>query len=80
MTINTEGMLILGGGSRIATAAKVAAKVAPNVVTGGVVAEAGPRPDFSLWTAEDDLLLANAMEVSICKFVSQLARYCTYLY
>ncbi|KAG0623118.1 hypothetical protein M758_3G149800 [Ceratodon purpureus] len=53
---------VKGGGSRIATAAKVAAQVAPNVVTGGVVAEAGPRPDFSLWTAEDDLTLANAME------------------
>lgn len=55
-----------GGGNRIATAAKVAAKAAPNVVTGGVVAEAGPRPDFSLWTVEDDLLLENAMEVCIC--------------
>nr|XP_024389733.1 uncharacterized protein LOC112289041 isoform X3 [Physcomitrium patens] len=53
---------VKGGGNRIATAAKVAAKVAPNVVTGGVVAEAGPRPDFSLWTVEDDLLLENAME------------------
>lgn len=63
-----------GGGNRIATAAKVAAKVAPNVVTGGVVAEAGPRPDFSLWTVEDDLLLENAMEVSICEnAVMQLA-------
>lgn len=48
-----------------ATAAKVAAEVAPDVVTGGVVAESGPRPDFSLWTVEDDLLLKNAMEVSV---------------
>lgn len=60
-------MLNPAGGNRIATAAKVAAKVAPNVVTGGVVAEAGPRPDFSLWTVEDDLLLENAMEVRICR-------------
>ncbi|XP_024518218.1 uncharacterized protein LOC112341773 isoform X1 [Selaginella moellendorffii] len=44
-------------------AAKKAAKVAaPHVLTGGVVAESGPPPDFSLWTVEDDLLLRNAME------------------
>jgi hypothetical protein len=50
-------------GSVTAAAAKVAAEVAPNVVTGGTVAETGPRPDFSLWTVEDDLLLKDAMEV-----------------
>lgn len=49
-------------GDTTATAAKVAAEVAPDVVTGGVVAEAGPPPDFSLWTVEDDILLKNAME------------------
>lgn len=69
MLLNIEVVLNLGGGNRIATAAKVAAKVAPNVVTGGVVAEAGPRPDFSLWTVEDDLLLENAMEVGAGKYL-----------
>ncbi|CAM6093025.1 unnamed protein product [Calypogeia fissa] len=49
-------------GSVTAAAAKVAAKVAPHIVTGGTVAETGPPPDFSLWTVEDDLLLKNAME------------------
>ena len=39
--------------------------MAPDVVTGGIVAEAGPRPDFSLWTVEDDLLLKNAIEVRL---------------
>jgi hypothetical protein len=52
-----------GSNNTTATAAKVAAEVAPNVVTGGIVAETGPRPDFSLWTVEDDLLLKNAVEV-----------------
>ncbi|KAL2652748.1 hypothetical protein R1flu_020876 [Riccia fluitans] len=49
-------------GSVRAAQAKVAAEVAPNVFTGGIVAETGPRPDFSLWTVDDDLLLKNAME------------------
>lgn len=40
--------------------------MAPDVVTGGVVAEAGPPPDFSLWTVEDDILLKNAIEVCEC--------------
>lgn len=50
-------------GTVTAAAAKVAAEVPPDVLTGGTVAETGPRPDFSLWTVEDDLLLKNAMEV-----------------
>ncbi|KAJ7547848.1 hypothetical protein O6H91_08G106700 [Diphasiastrum complanatum] len=45
-----------------AKAAKIAAEVPPDVQTVGVVAETGPRPDFSLWTVEDDLLLKNSME------------------
>ncbi|BBM97532.1 microspherule protein 1 [Marchantia polymorpha subsp. ruderalis] len=49
-------------GSVRSAQAKVAAEVAPNVFTGGIVAESGPRPDFSLWTVDDDLLLKNAME------------------
>ncbi|OAE19879.1 hypothetical protein AXG93_1130s1320 [Marchantia polymorpha subsp. ruderalis] len=52
-------------GSVRSAQAKVAAEVAPNVFTGGIVAESGPRPDFSLWTVDDDLLLKNAMEVLI---------------
>lgn len=57
-------------GLMAATAAKVAAQVAPNIVTGGIVAEAGPPPDFSHWTVEDDILLKNSVEVkrqSTCK-------------
>lgn len=49
-------------GEATTTAAKVAAEAAADVVTGGVVAEAGPPPDFSLWTVEDDILLKNSME------------------
>ncbi|KAI5069157.1 hypothetical protein GOP47_0015458 [Adiantum capillus-veneris] len=49
-------------GEATTTAAKVAAEAAADVVTGGVVAEAGPPPDFSLWTVEDDILLKNAVE------------------
>lgn len=60
-----EDRFYISAGSAIATAAKVAAEVAPDVVTGGIVAEVGPRPDFSLWTVEDDLLLKNAIEVRV---------------
>ncbi|KAL3684555.1 hypothetical protein R1sor_002577 [Riccia sorocarpa] len=57
-TVKAENLV----GSVRSAQAKVAAEVAPNVFTGGIVAETGPRPDFSLWTVDDDLLLKNAME------------------
>lgn len=52
-------------GATTATAAKVATEVAPDDMTGGAVAEAGPPPDFSLWTVEHDILLKNAVEAGV---------------
>jgi hypothetical protein len=50
-------------GGTTATAAKLAEEVSADIVTGGIVAESEPPPDFSCWTVEDDILLKNAMEV-----------------
>eukprot|EP00897_Mesotaenium_endlicherianum_P000357 jgi/Mesen1/10321/ME000079S09729 len=52
-------------GGEAVTAAAVAAAAAPGVGTGGLVAEVEPRPDFSLWTVDDDLTLLHAMEVGV---------------
>lgn len=62
-------MVNLGGGNRIVMVVKVVVKVVLNVVIGGVVVEVGLWLDFSLWIVEDDLLLENVMEVSICENV-----------
>lgn len=45
-------------------AAAVAAAAAPNVGTGGLVAEVDPPPDFSQWSVLDDIRLRRAMEVT----------------
>lgn len=57
---NELGMEVAGGVP--ITETNMAAEISANVVTGGGVVEAGPRPDFSSWTVEDDLMLKNAME------------------
>mgnify|MGYP006872730640 FL=1 len=62
------------GGTTV-TAAKVAAEVSADIVTGGVVAENGPPPDFSSWTVEDDILLKNAMEVLVSFLLFSVSPY-----
>ncbi|KAH7315032.1 hypothetical protein KP509_21G031100 [Ceratopteris richardii] len=62
MSLSVFPKIVMQAGEATTTAAKVAAEMAAGIVTGGVVAETGPPPDFCLWTAEDDIQLKNAME------------------